>query len=272
MILVIGTLAFDEIASTPDTLPADNVKLTGWRTHFGGCGGNLAWNLARLGSAHRLFGYLGANDAGAYLRHLRDAGSSTGTVRQVRGRNSARAFIATDPRGHQFTAFQSLEVSLEQFIADLDAILATSRPDVAIVAPDTPERMLAAMRRLQGVCSRVCYPGQYTLQFERQDLERLFAAADLVFQNAHEHASRPAPASCMTVVTAGAEPVRVRTGGNESRFPVPATAAIDPTGCGDAFAAAFTAAWSTGASVEAACAAGTTQAQRCLAVHGSQCH
>lgn len=272
VILVVGTLAFDEIASTRDTLPADNVKLTDWHTHFGGCGGNVAWNLARLGIPHRLFGYLGENDADAYLRHLGDAGANTDTVKRIRARNSARAFIATDPRGHQFTAFQPLEVPLEQFVGDLDATLDRYRPEVAIIAPDVPERMLAAMQRLQGICSRVCYPGQYTLHFERRDLERLFAGADLVFQNAHEHASRPAPDSCMTVVTAGAEPVRVRTGGHESTFPVPTAAVIDPTGCGDAFAAAFTAAWSTGASVAAACAAGTTQAQRCLAVHGSQCH
>ena len=272
MILVIGTLAFDEIVKTDDLLPADNVKLTGWHRQFGGCGGNLAYTLGRLGHAHQLSGYLGRADGAPYLQHLKKAGGGIEGLKLVADSHSARAFIATDPTGHQFTAFQPLEVPIETFVSDLDALIEFSCPEVAMIAPDVPARMLAAADRFQGRSRLVCYPGQYTRHIKPAELNALFSVADLIFQNRIEHQAHPVPGSCMTVITAGADPVRIKTANGEVVVPVPEAKVVDPTGCGDAFAAAFTSAWATGAPLEVAAIRGIAWAQRCLAVHGSQSH
>jgi sugar/nucleoside kinase (ribokinase family) len=67
------------------------------------------------------------------------------------------------------------------------------------------------------------------------------------------------------VVKRGAEPVEVITGGRNRSVPVPAlTSGIDTTGAGDAFAGGFLAAWTTGADVEEATAAGVASATRLL--------
>jgi adenosine kinase len=271
LILIVGSLAVDDITTTADALPATNVKLTGWQTRFGGCGGNLAWNFARLRQPHRLFGYLG-HDGGAYLEHLHSAGAEILGIRQLSGESTARAFITTDPDGHQFTAFRPLTVPLERFVSDLDLELGATRPDAAIIAPDVPERMLAAVRAIHGLCPLICYPGQYTKHLETAEAGEIFGAADLIFQNASEHRDLPASARNLVVVTDGANPVRILSASGHQSFPVTPARMVDPTGCGDAFTAAFTRVWLEGGSTEQAAEAAIQWAQRCLAVAGSQNH
>jgi len=271
LILVVGTLAIDQITTTRDSLPAANVKLTGWHTRFGGCGANLAWNFARLRQPHRFFGYLGG-DGGAYLDHLLLAGAEIRGIKGVSAERTAQAFITTDPAGNQFTAFQPLDVPLARFVGDLEAELKSNPPKAVIIAPDVPERMLAASRAIRSLCPLICYPGQYTRHLGADAASELFALSDLVFQNASEHRAKPARAKDLTVVTDGANPVRILSGDTDQSVPVPRAPMVDPTGCGDAFAAAFTQVWLEGGSPHHAAIAGIEWAQRCLAVAGSQSH
>jgi sugar/nucleoside kinase (ribokinase family) len=90
---------------------------------------------------------------------------------------------------------------------------------------------------------------------------------DVVFANADEAAmldldSWPVAA---LVVKRGPEPVEVRVDGRRTFLPVPTTSAgTDTTGAGDAFAGGFLAAWTAGAEVLAAAAAGVASASRLL--------
>ena len=270
-ILIVGSLAYDVIATTLDVLPAANVKLDSVRTDFGGCGGNLAYNFSRLGQHHVLHGHLGALDAQPYQLHLRKVGASLDGIRQVEGLNSARAFIFTDPDGAQFTAFHPLRVDLSLWQQHFEATLADFRPDFAIIAPDLPERMLAAVRRLRTVCPLLCYPGQYTAHLAPHEAEELLAAASIVIQNEHEHRLLPVPDGPLAIVTRGAKAVQVRDKLTHE-FPVPPASAVDPTGCGDAFTAAFMHQWLIDESLDKSVRAGIEWAQRCLAQVGSQDH
>lgn len=270
-ILIIGSLAYDLIASTRDALPAANVKLDSVRTDFGGCGGNLAYNFSRLGQRHVLHGHLGALDAQAYQLHLDKVGATLTGIRLTEGQSSARAFIFTDPDGTQFTAFHPLQVDLSLWQQHLETTLAGYTPDFAIIAPDLPLRMLAATRRLRTVCPLLCYAGQYTAHLTQDEATELLAAASIVVQNEHEHRLLPVPDGPLSIVTRGAQAVYVRDK-LIHEFPVPAVKTVDPTGCGDAFTAAFTHQWLLNKSLPESVNAGIAWAQRCLAHTGSQAH
>lgn len=272
MTLIIGTLAYDEITQTGDPLDGDHVRITNWQTRFGGCGGNIAWNLARLGFPHHLSGYLGADDGQPYLDHLAAAGADISAISLVPSARSARAFIVTGADGRQFTAFQSLDVPIEQFTRELQLTIQRLKPGFGLITPDHPEHMLAAMHQLQGLCPIACYPGQYTSHLDESTAAELFTSSDVVFQNAAEHARFQLPARQMVIVTSGAAPIRILTRGTVIEVPVPHAVSVDPTGCGDAFTAAFLAAWRSGSQPTDAARSAIRWAQRCLSVHGSQCH
>lgn len=270
-VLIVGSLAYDVIATTRDPLPATNIKVDSVRTDFGGCGGNLAYTFGRLGQPHVLHGHLGALDAEAYRQHLRGARATLAGIRQIDGLASARAFIFTDSSGAQFTAFQPLLVDLQIWVDHLESTLAVTTPDFAIIAPDLPERMLTATRRLHQVCPLLCYPGQYSAHLAAHEATELFAAASIVVQNEQEHRLLPVPDGPLSIVTRGAETIRVRDK-HTHEFPVPPARTVDPTGCGDAFTAAFIHQWLTEQSLQKSIAAGIEWAQRCLAHAGSQAH
>ena len=270
-VLIVGSLAYDVLATTWDVLPATNIKVDSLRTGFGGCGGNLAYTFGRLGQSHILHGHLGALDAQAYRLHLQSTGADLAGIRQIDDLASARAFIFTDPNGTQFTAFHPLPVDLQIWQAQLETTLADHAPDLAIIAPDLPDRMLAATRRLRGVCPLLCYPGQYSAQLMPGEAAELLAAATIVIQNEHEHRLLPVPDGPLSIVTRGPAPIRVRYQHTRT-FPVPAAEPVDPTGCGDAFTAAFVHQWLIEESLEKSVNAGIEWAQRCLACRGSQAH
>jgi len=72
------------------------------------------------------------------------------------------------------------------------------------------------------------------------------------------------------VITDGANPVTLLH--EKMQIAVPVAPAVDPTGCGDAFAAALVGAKLRGRPLSEAVAAGVQQASRCLRLPGSQSH
>ena len=113
--LVCGSLAFDSIATfpgrfadqiMPNQLHVLNVSflVPTLRREFGGCAGNIAYNLARLGGAPIVLAAVGS-DGDDYLARLRAWGATTDHVRTVADSFTAQAFIITDLDNNQITAF-----------------------------------------------------------------------------------------------------------------------------------------------------------------------
>ena len=111
--LICGSLAFDTITLFPgrfaqQILPEQvhilNVSflVPTLRREFGGCAGNIAYNLAQLGGEPIVMAALG-NDGAGYLERLRGWGLDTSLVREVAGAYTAQAIIITDQDNNQIT-------------------------------------------------------------------------------------------------------------------------------------------------------------------------
>ena len=114
--LICGSLAYDNIMVFPDRfknhiLPEQihilNVAflVPEMRREFGGCAGNIAYNLKLLGGRTADHGHRRRRSA-PYLRSSRsNSGCRRNHVRHVPGSFTAQAFITTDLDDNQITAF-----------------------------------------------------------------------------------------------------------------------------------------------------------------------
>ena len=256
--LICGSLAFDSIATfpgrfadqiMPQQLHVLNVSflVPTMRREFGGCAGNIAYNLAGLGGAPVIVAAVGS-DGGEYVERLRSWGATTEHVRVVADSYTAQAFIITDIDNNQITAFHpgAMQAAHETPVP--------VRGDVhlAIVAPDGREAMLQHAEQL--AAARIPFvfdPGQGLPMFDGAELRRFvdratwIAVNDYEAQLLSERAGLTLEAMSRSqlrgiVVTLGAGGCEIWQQGEKIAVPgVAATEVVDPTGCGDAFRGAM---------------------------------
>src|SRR6185503_12510538 len=113
--LICGSLAYDTIAVFPDhfknhILP-DKVQILNvsflvpqMRREFGGCAGNIAYNLALLGDEGYPMATVG-HDFGPYASWLREHEIPTDYVTVIDTEHSAQGFVTTDLDDNQLWAF-----------------------------------------------------------------------------------------------------------------------------------------------------------------------
>src|SRR5438105_15700005 len=108
-ILICGSLAVDTIMVFPDRfarhiLPGEthvlsvSFQIGEMRREWGGCAGNIAYNLKGLGGEPVVMPTLG-DDGGSYVERCRTLGVAAEGLRMVPGPHTAQAFTTTD-RGH----------------------------------------------------------------------------------------------------------------------------------------------------------------------------
>lgn len=253
--LICGSMAFDNIMVFPDRfknhiLPEQihilNVAflVPEMRREFGGCAGNIAYNLKMLGGEPFVMATVG-DDATPYLDRLQTLGMSTKYIRKVGGTFTAQAFITTDLDDNQITAFHpgAMSFSHQNKVSDASEIR------LGIVAPDGREGMLAHAEGF--VASGIPFifdPGQGLPMFSGEELRHFLALADYACFNDYEArlACERTGASLeelttlvkALIVTRGGEGSHLYTDGQRLEIPcVPATTVLDPTGCGDAYRA-----------------------------------
>jgi adenosine kinase len=256
--LICGSLAFDSIATfpgrfaeqiLPDRLHILNVSflVPSLRREFGGCAGNIAYNLAALGGDAIVVAAVG-NDGGGYVERLRSWGVDTAQVRCVDDAFTAQAFIMTDLDNNQITAFHPGAMQAAHEIA----IPERGDMALAIVAPDGREAMLRHAGQL--VAAKVPFifdPGQGLPMFDGPALRGFIEQATWVAVNDYE-AQMLAERTGLgveemsrshlrgVVVTLGAEGCDIWQGGVRTHVAgVAAAQVVDPTGCGDAFRSAL---------------------------------
>src|SRR5439155_2070664 len=149
---------------------------------FGGCAGNIAYNLRLLGSDPLVMGTVG-DDSLLYLERLERLGIKLDFVRQVPNTLTAQAFITTDLDDNQITAFHPGAMNhshLNKITGELDAGL-------AIVAPDGREGMLQHARELAGLGIPFMFdPGQGLPMFSGEELLAFVEQASYVAVNDYE--------------------------------------------------------------------------------------
>ena len=256
--LICGSLAFDSIATfpgrfaeqiLPDRLHILNVSflVPSLRREFGGCAGNIAYNLAALGGDGVVVAAVG-NDGEGYVERLRSWGIDTAQVRCVDDALTAQAFIMTDLDNNQITAFHPGAMQAAHEIA----IPGRNDLALAIIAPDGREAMLRHAEQL--VAAKVPFifdPGQGLPMFDGAALRRFIEQATWVAVNDYEaqmlseRTGLGVEAMSRShlrgvVVTLGADGCDIWQGGVRTHVAgVAAAQVVDPTGCGDAFRSAL---------------------------------
>jgi adenosine kinase len=253
--LICGSLAIDTITVFPDRfarhiLPEQthvlsvSFQITEMRREWGGCAGNIAYNLKGLGGDPVVMATVG-DDGGAYVERLSSFGIATDAVRTVAGTFTAQAYIITDLDDNQITAFHpgAMNQAHMNHVSDVDRIA------LGIVAPDGRDGMAAHVREF--AAARIPFvfdPGQGLPLFSGPELIEMIDCADYVAVNDYEArmlAERTglsekeiAARVDAMIVTLGADGSRIHAGGTVFEIPtLTPTKLVDPTGCGDAYRA-----------------------------------
>ena len=288
-VLVCGSMAFDTIAvfegRFKEHILADRIQslsvsflVPSMRKEYGGCSGNIAYNMNLLGGAPVPVATVG-EDAGEYMQRLSDLGIDVSRVKVIPETFTAQCFITTDLDDNQITAFHpgAMSFAAQNDLSDADAAW-------AIVAPDAKEGMFAHAERLHKRGIPFIFDlGQAMPLFDGADLERMLKLAQALTVNDYEagvveqRTGRSVADIARTlqavVVTRGAEGATLHTEGKTVQIePVRASQVVDPTGCGDAQRGGLLYGLTSGWNWEDSCRLGNVMGAIKIASRGPQNH
>ena len=253
--LICGSFAYDTIMVfhdhfknhiLPDKVHILNVSflVPDMRREFGGCAGNIAYNLNLLGGKSLPMGTVGM-DFAPYAEWMDRHGIDRRHVRMVEGTYTAQAFITTDQDDNQITAFHPGAMDS----AHLNSVEVVDDVTIGIVSPDGRQGMLDHAEQFTARNIPFVFdPGQGLPMFDGEDLVKFIDQASWVSVNdyelellqertglsPHEIAERVEA----LIVTLGAKGSHIYTEDQRIDIPAAPVAAInDPTGCGDAYRA-----------------------------------
>lgn len=253
--LICGSIAYDTIMAfrdhfknhiLPDQIHILNVAflVPQLRREFGGCAGNIAYNLKMLGGKPLIMATVG-DDYQPYAYRLERLGLRRDHVKEVKNTYTAQAFITTDLADNQITAFHpgAMDHSHLNHIADAKGV------SLGIVAPDGRDGMMQHAREFHEAGIPFIFdPGQGIPMYKGAELMAFIEQAQYVTVNDYEARlleektgkSIEALAEKVSafIVTRGGEGSWIYTHGSRIDIPAVKPAQIaDPTGCGDAYRA-----------------------------------
>ncbi len=253
--LICGSLAFDTIMVfqdrfknhiLPDKVHMLNVAflVPDMRREFGGCAGNIAYNLKLLGAEPLPMATVG-RDFTPYREHFEALGVRMDRVKELPELFTAQAFITTDLDDNQITAFHpgAMMRSDENHVRDVTDV------SFGIVAPDSKEAMVqhAAEFADRGI-DFIFDPGQAMPLFDGAEFRRMIELAQFVTVNDYESqvlqertgwsATQIADRVDAYIVTRGPHGSVIHAEGKTREIPAARVRHVtDPTGCGDAYRA-----------------------------------
>ncbi len=253
--LICGSMAYDTIMVfqdqfknhiLPEKIHMLNVAflVPEMRREFGGCAGNIAYNLQLLGGDPMIMATVG-DDFSTYALHLQKLGLSQAHIRHVSASYTGQAFITTDLDDNQITAFHPGAMSYSEQNKVGDA----SKVSLGIVSPDGRTGMIEHAQQFHDASIPWVFdPGQGMPMFGGEDLLNFVRLATYVTVNDYEAQllqdktgktiEELAKGKRAFIITRGGEGSTIYADGKEITIPcVKATALLDPTGCGDAYRA-----------------------------------
>lgn len=253
--LICGSVAFDNIMVfedrfknhiLPDKIHMLSVSflVPALRREFGGCAGNIGYNLNMLGGEPVIMAAVG-EDFAPYREWLVENKLDVSLVREAPGTLTAQAFITTDLDDNQITAFHpgAMNASHENHVADAKDI------GIGIIAPDGRDGMVQHAREFADAGIPFIFdPGQGMPMFDGDDLKAFIEQASYVTVNDYEwqlmqertglNAETIAEKVKALIVTRGGEGSQIYADGEMHDIPAaPIGEIADPTGCGDAYRA-----------------------------------
>ncbi len=253
--LICGSIAYDTIMVfgdrfknhiLPEQIHILNVAflVPDMRREFGGCAGNIAYNLKLLGGEPLIMATVG-DDSEPYMYRLKHLELDASHVTDVPGSFTAQAFITTDLDDNQITAFHpgAMTQSHQNKVTDAQNV------SLGIVSPDGRDGMLQHAREFnEAKIPFIFDPGQGLPMFDGDELMAFMKLADYCTVNDYEAKlltertgrtlEQLAGEVAALIVTLGGSGSHVYNDGRRIEIPVAAPEAlIDPTGCGDAYRA-----------------------------------
>ncbi len=253
--LICGSFAFDTIMVFPDQfkkhiLP-DQVHILNvsflvpeLRREFGGCAGNIAYNLKLLGGEGKPMGTVGT-DFHPYALWMDENGISREHLQVINGEYTAQAYITTDKDDNQITAFHpgAMNYSHENRVEQADGVT------LGLVSPDGRQGMIEhAEQFAEAGIPFIFDPGQGMPMFDGDTLLTFAKQAtwlafnDYEAQLMQERTGLGPRQLCdwveAVIVTRGGKGSEIHTATGRIEIPAaPVSSLTDPTGCGDAYRA-----------------------------------
>ncbi len=255
-IIVSGSLAYDQIMDFPGyfsdhILPTaiHNLNLSFFvndlRQSYGGTAGNIAYNLSLLQEQPILLGVAG-NDFEDYDKFLRSHKIDLSHLKIYQRERSAAAYLITDQGDNQIGAFYPGPLPKNYAFITASKL---KKIDLAIIAPDDKDRMLAYARAYK--IKKIPYifdPGQALIAFSAVELKRAITRAQILIGNDYEiklilnklkiKRQQLIKLVDILVITQGSQGSKIYQDHNKIIIkPTKAKNTSDPTGAGDAYRA-----------------------------------
>ena len=253
--LICGSLAYDTIMVFPDQfknhiLP-DKVHILNvsflvprMRREFGGCAGNIAYNLKLLGGDPIPMATVG-QDFGPYREYFAELDIRLDQVKVIDELFTPQAFITTDLDNNQITAFHpgAMMRSYENHVRDVTGVT------FGIVSPDGRDGMLQNAQEFADAGIPFIFdPGQAMPLFNGAELRNFIELAGYVTVNDYESnllqertgwdEKTIAGKVKAYIITRGPQGALIHADGKTWDIPPAHERRVtDPTGCGDAFRA-----------------------------------
>jgi adenosine kinase len=253
--LICGSYAYDTIMVfqdrfknhiLPDKVHMLNVSflVPDMRREFGGCAGNIAFNLNLLGGQALPMATVG-NDFESYGKWMDQCGIDRKHLKVLENTYTGQAFITTDMDDNQITAFHpgAMSYSHENKVSDANGVT------IGIVSPDGRDGMIQhAQQFAEAGIPFIFDPGQGMPMFSGDELVTFLDQAtwaafnDYEAQLMQERTGKTPQAMAQMldglIVTMGGKGAVIYGKEQSWEIPVAETRGIsDPTGCGDAFRA-----------------------------------
>ncbi len=255
-VLICGSIAYDHIMVfqdqfknhiLPDKVHILNVSflVPEMRREFGGCAGNIAYNLNLLDSSIAIPMATVGKDFDSYAYWMDKHNINRKYIEVLEDEFTAQAFITTDMDDNQITAFHpgAMNHSHEN---NIDGVQSCS---LGIVSPDGRDGMLKHAQQFADKNIPFIFdPGQGLPMFNGEELIRFIEQANWVTVNDYEcQMMKEKTGFSEKEITEKVEALIVTCGGDgshiytkEGLIEVPSVkpeSISDPTGCGDAYRA-----------------------------------
>ena len=255
-VLICGSMAYDHIMVfqdqfknhiLPDKVHILNVSflVPEMRREFGGCAGNIAYNLNLLDTSLALPMATVGKDFESYAYWMDSHNINRKYIKVIEDAYTAQAFITTDLDDNQITAFHpgAMNHSQENNISDVSSC------SLGIVSPDGRDGMLKhAQQFTEKNIPFIFDPGQGLPMFNGEELIQFIEQANWVTVNDYEWQMMKEKTGLSKkeitekvealIVTRGGEGSHIYTKEGLIEVPIVEPESIsDPTGCGDAYRA-----------------------------------
>ncbi len=254
-VLITGSMAYDTIMVfkdrfkehiLPDQVHILNVAflVPELRREFGGCAGNIAYNLKLLGGDPLIMATVG-QDFAPYAKWLDECDIKQDEIWGIENAYTAQAFITTDLDDNQITAFHPGAMSFSH----QNSIPVDKGIQLGTVSPDGKEGMeLHAKQFSEAGIPFIFDPGQGMPMFSGEELLAILKQARWVTLNDYEASLMKEKTSLSAqqltefvdaaIITRGGQGSDIYTKDGIVNIPaVTAKQVVDPTGCGDAYRA-----------------------------------